>query len=83
MNTLVVYDNKGTVFLQVTGNYLLPQGGVQYLEEDIPEGQRLVGVDVSVTPHQVILENIPPSEVDALKTTVSDLTYQLMLKGVL
>lgn len=85
--TLIIYDETGCVIQQITGSYRVPQG-IPYLEVDIPEGKQLkitegIGVDVSVIPHQVILENIPPTEVDVLKTQVSDLTYQLMMAGVI
>lgn len=86
MNTLIIYDNGGTIFSQKTGGYLVPQGGVQYLEFQIPEGKRIkegIGVDTTVTPHQVILEDIPKSETEVLKQQVADLQYELMMKGVL
>ena len=46
--------------------------GIPYLEVEIPQGKQIkitdgIGVDVSVTPHQVILEDIPPTEMDILK----------------
>lgn len=84
-NTLIIYDATGYILQQITGSYRLPQG-VPYLEVEIPVGKQVVsglGIDMSVTPHQVILEDIPSSEVDVLKTQVSDLTYQLMMAGVI
>jgi len=83
MQTLVIYDNQGRIFTQITGNYLVPNGGIQYLEVEVPEGKTVTGVDVSETPHQAILEDIPPSQVEVLQSQVADLTYQLMMKGVL
>lgn len=67
MKTLVVYDNSGNIFSQISGSYLLPQGGIQYVEVEVPEGKKIVGVDVSATPHQVILEDIPKTEMELLK----------------
>lgn len=83
-NTLVIYDTTGYIFQQITGSYRVPQG-IPYLEVGIPEGKQIkytngIGVDVSVTPHQVILEDIPPSEIDQLKQTVADLT-EIVLNG--
>lgn len=73
MTTLIVHDNTGYIFSTISGDPLArePQG-IPFLWVDIPEGKRIkitdgIGVDVSVTPHQVILEDIPPSEVDLLK----------------
>lgn len=83
MKTLIIYDDQGTIFLQVTGNYSVPQGGIQFLEVVIPEGKRITRIDTSVAPHQPILEDIPPSEVEVLESQVAELTYQLMMKGVL
>lgn len=86
MNTLIIYDNDGRIFTQITGNYALPQGGVQYLEVQIPEGKRIksgIGVDTSVTPHQAILEDIPKTDVQLLKEQVADLQYELMMKGAI
>lgn len=81
--TLIIYDNQGQIFSQITGSYLIPNGGIQYLEIEIPQGKILKGVDVTVTPHQPILEDIPPSEVDLLKQQVNDLNIAMAnLMGV-
>lgn len=71
MKTLVIYDNDGKIFLTRDGDYLLPNGGVQYLEVEITEGKRVKGVDVSVTPHQAIFEDIPPSEIELLQAKIA------------
>lgn len=67
MQTLIIYDNSGDIFSQISGEYNVPNGGVQFLETEAPEGKRIVGVDISVTPHQAILEDIPKTEVELLK----------------
>lgn len=72
MKTLIIYDNQGYVISNITGSYRVPTG-VPFLEVEIPTGKQIkyndgIGVDVSVTPHQVILEDIPPSEMELLKT---------------
>jgi len=76
--TLVIYDNQGQIFSQVTGNYLVPQGGVQYLEVDVPDGKRIASIDVSTTPHQAVFEDIPPSEIEDLRQELAD-TNALLL----
>lgn len=86
MSTLVIHDNEGYIISVREGEPAPrePQG-VPFLWVDIPEGKKLkitngIGVDVSKTPHEVILEDIPPSEIDQLKQTVADLT-EIVLNG--
>lgn len=72
MNTLIIYDNTGYVISTMAGSIREPKGGVQFLWVEIPEGKQLkitdgIGVDVSVTPHQAILEDIPKTEIELLK----------------
>lgn len=71
MKTLIIYDTQGYVLSNVTGSYRVPTG-VPFLEVEIPTGKQIkytdgIGVDVSVTPHQVILEDIPPSDIEKLR----------------
>lgn len=71
MKTLIIYDDNGYVLSNITGSYRVPTG-VPFLEVEIPVGKRIasidgIGVDVSVTPHQVILEDIPPSDIEKLR----------------
>lgn len=71
MKTLIIYDDAGYIISSVTGSYRVPTG-VPYLEVTIPTGKQIkyndgIGVDVSVTPHQVILEDIPPSDIEKLR----------------
>ena len=91
--TLIIYDTDGYVISHVTGFYRKPQG-VPFLETEIPEGKRIattneIGVDVSVTPHQVILEDIPPTEIEELKKkselqeqALAELTMYISMLGV-
>lgn len=81
MKTLIIYDNEGIVFNQISGDFKKPSGGIQYLEFELQEGKQVVSVDVSVTPHQVILEDIPPSEIDVLKKRTEDL--EILLTDIL
>lgn len=93
MKTLIIYDSQGYILSNITGNYRVPLG-VPFLETDIPEGKRIkitdgIGVDVTVTPHQVILEDIPPSETEVLKQqmamqeqAIADLTMYIATIGV-
>ena len=71
MNTLIIYDNTGYIYVNITGSYRKPTG-LQYLITEIPEGKILTGVDVSVTPNIAIFEDIPLSETELLKKRVEE-----------
>ena len=93
MKTLIIYDSQGYIISSITGSYRVPTG-VPFLELEIPIGKQIkytngIGVDVSVTPHQVILEDIPPSETEVLKQqmamqeqAIADLTMYIATIGV-
>ena len=73
MRTLIIHDNEGYI-LSIRQGEPAPREpiGVPFLWVDIPEGKQIkitdgIGVDVSVTPHQAILEDIPKSEVELLR----------------
>lgn len=74
MKTLILYDNTGYIYLQISGTYTLPQGGLQFIEIDIIDGKYLKSVDTTVIPHEPVYEEIPKSEIELLKEQVNDLT---------
>lgn len=91
MDTLVIYDNEGFI-IDINQGQPAPREpiGVPFIWVDIPEGKRIkitdgIGVDVSVTPHQVILEDKPPTEVDILRLEAaqsnSELVQLIMMMG--
>jgi hypothetical protein len=80
MKTLVIYDNTGYIYLQITGCYILPQGGLNYLEVQIPEGKTLKSIDTSVTLNVPVYEDVPVSEIDNLKQQVTDLQNYIIEK---
>ncbi|MFL0167637.1 hypothetical protein [Candidatus Clostridium helianthi] len=74
MKTLVIYDNTGYIFFQLTSDKnRIPEGGIQYLEDEVPTGKRIVGIDVSVTPNTPIYEDIPKTDMEKLQEKVEDL----------
>lgn len=75
--TLIIYDDHGKIFSQISGSYSIPQGGVQFLETEVPEGKYIVGVNVSAIPHQAILEDVPPSEVEQLRLEIAQANTEL------
>ncbi len=90
MKTLIIYDNEGYIISTRQGqpSPRVPVG-VPYLEVEIPEGKRIkitdgIGVDVTVTPHEVILEDIPPTEIELLKEQQQELsdTIAVLIMGV-
>lgn len=84
MQTLIVYDETGYVLLERRGEPAPKEPkGVPFMWVEIPEGKRLkltdgVGIDVTVTPHQPILEDLPKTEVDVLKQQVNELQDALV-----
>ena len=63
MKTLVFYDNSGKIFCMTTGAYEIPNGGIQYLETEIPSDKLLVSIDVSDPNNPTpIFEDIPEDE---------------------
>ena len=62
--TLVIYDDNGKIFTQITGDYIKPVG-LQHIEIDIPEKKILVGVDSTV--HEPIYEDAPKTEIELLR----------------
>lgn len=96
-NTLVIYDNEGYIISARAGEPTPREPiGVPFIWIDIPVWKQIkyidgIGVDVSKAPHQVILEDIPPSEIDVLKkeneelkasqTSQDELIMSLILGG--
>lgn len=80
MQSLIIYDESGFVLSARSGEPKPREPiGVPFLWVDIPQGKQLkitdgIGVDVSVTPHQVILEDIPKSETEILGQGLTEAT---------
>lgn len=72
--TQIIYDETGYI-ISVRQGEPAPRNpvGVPFLVVEIPQGKQIkkdengIGVDVSVTPPQVILEDIQKSETELLK----------------
>ena len=88
MQTLIIYDNEGYIISTRQGrpSPRVPVG-IPYLEVEIPQGKQIkitdgIGVDVSITPHEVILEDIPPTEIDEVKERLADLAELVLMGGM-
>jgi len=91
---LIIYDVEGRVISFINGdNGVEPREpvGIPFIWGNIPKGKRIkmtngIGVDVSVTPHQVILEDIPPTETeilnDKLDNAILELTTLISMGGM-
>lgn len=79
MKTLIIYDETGYPLTVASGTELREPIGIPFLLVEVPEGKKVVGVNTSVTPHQVILEDIPPSEIDVLRNDLNDAVMELSM----
>lgn len=75
--SIIIYDNNGFIFDIKTGAYKVPNGGVQYIEVEIPQGKHPVSVDMSGTEPAVVYADLPKSETALLKEQVDMLTLAL------
>lgn len=76
MKTLIIYDNTGKIFGIYTGNYTVPEGGINYIETEIPDNQRPVSVNVDTK--ELLCESVPPSAMEILQEEVTSLQLALV-----
>lgn len=86
MQTLIIHDNEGYILNTHWVGQPSPREpiGVPFLWVTIPEGKQIkrvngIGVDVTKTPHEVILEDIPPTEVDILRDDLNGAIMELSM----
>lgn len=72
MLTLIIYDNTGYIYLQMTGNYRIPNGAIQYLEVDSAIHENKIIKSINVETKELILEYIPLSEIEILKKKIAE-----------
>ncbi|NFS12598.1 hypothetical protein FDE77_15355 [Clostridium botulinum] len=73
MKTLIIYDNVGYILMQQTGSYRVPEGGIQYLEVDSEVHKNKIIKSVNIETKELVLEDIPKSDVEKLKEQVASL----------
>lgn len=81
MKTLIVYDNTGKIWVQMSGSYAIPEG-LPYLEVDVPEGKYISHVDVSGAEPVVVYAEAPVNpiqvQLDETAATVEMLLTELI-----
>lgn len=87
IQTLIIYDLEG-VILQLQSGQPTPRipVGVPSLLIEIPQGKYAVKVDVTKEVHEVVFEDLPPSEIDLvnkkLDNAVLELTTLIAMGGL-
>ncbi len=82
MKTLIIYDNVGYILMQQTGSYRVPEGGIQYLEVDSEVHKNKIIKSVNIETKELILEDIPKSEMELLKEELSQNTKEMAKKDL-
>lgn len=82
MKTLIIYDNEGTIFLQMSGDYLLPQGGIQYLEVDSDTYKNKIITGVNVATKELITKDKPKTDIELLQEELSQNTKDMAKKDL-
>lgn len=74
MKTLLIYDSTGYIWVNISGDYRLPEG-LPYVETEVPEGYYAESVNPATG--EPVLAEIPKSqqelEMEALKARVAEL----------
>ncbi|NRT34560.1 hypothetical protein BJV38_002853 [Clostridium beijerinckii] len=75
MKTLIIYNkNNGKVLFTQSINEDIENDTFTNICAEIPEGQVLKGINMSVTPNTPVFEDIPKTEIEILKEQVENLT---------
>lgn len=80
----VIYDSKGTIFMQGSG-FSKPEGNLVYIEVSVPDNQYLVKIDTSKDPVEPVFAEYPKSEMQLMREQLeqqqADLDYLKLLSG--
>ncbi|AQR96095.1 hypothetical protein [Clostridium saccharoperbutylacetonicum] len=77
MKTLIIYDNTGYIYLQITGSYRIPQGGLNYLEVDEDSSKGKIIKSVNVETKELVLEDVPKTELEKTQDQLLETQAQL------
>lgn len=76
MRTLIIYDIDGYVISQMAGDVREPVG-IPFLWVDVPQGKRITGVDVTVTPNVAVLEAAPKTQSQMQQEQIDNLNIAM------
>lgn len=82
MKLLIIYDTTGFIVFQGAGSVREPVG-IPFLWVEIPEGKRLISIDVSGETHKPVFENLPKTEVQLLSEKVVDSEQAILELSIL
>jgi len=71
MKTMLMFDDTGYIYLQISGSYRTPQGGLQYLEVEIPEGKMVKSIDTATIPNAPIYDSAPLTNMDMVSNQLA------------
>ncbi|NOW03244.1 hypothetical protein [Clostridium beijerinckii] len=75
MKTLIIYDNTGYIYLQLKSTEnRIPQGGIQFLEIEVPEGKYIKNIDITVIPNVPVYEDVPKTDIEKLQEQIENLS---------
>lgn len=80
MEVLVIYDTTGRIIYQGSGDVYEPVG-IPSIRVTVPNGKRLISIDVSKEEHAPVYEDLPKSELDSVKEQLA--AIQIALAEVL
>ncbi|WP_242954039.1 hypothetical protein, partial [Clostridium puniceum] len=66
------------IYLQMAGSYRTPQGGILYLEVEIPEGKTLKSIDVTVTPNIPVYEDREKTELQLTREKIETIENYIL-----
>lgn len=69
METIIIYDNNGTIFYQASGAVQEPVG-LQHLMVVVPAGQMVQRIDTTVEPHTPVFVEIPRPQIEVEVETI-------------
>ncbi|WP_375104038.1 hypothetical protein ACDZ28_03920 [Paenibacillus sp. RS8] len=84
MKTLLIYDNTGFIYVQMTGDYRKPEG-LKHLEITIPDGKMIDSIKLDPKGDSVIFKDVPKSSLQLMQEqleTVQGALDALLMGGV-
>lgn len=64
MRTLIIYDDSGKIFMQISGEFEIPKGGLNYIIVNIENG--MIAKNVNPITKEVVFEKLPKNQTEIL-----------------